>query len=264
MNPVDSTTPGGTHRHSQLARAELSLAASLIIFLTAATLPYTWLIEHFGYDDILREPAAVILQKFHAGGSPLVLAWFAFAMSSLLFIPVARGFQHLLAAHRSSDDGAAVLGIASALAQALGLMRWVLVVPALAATYVNAQVSQASRDATVVIFDAAHRYGGMVLGELIGQLLLAGWTGLAAWSLYRTRAVPRWLAGVGLLTLPFWLVGQTELLHDVVPAIPSVEVIPIAFMAWEAWLAAIAVSLLVNAWRSRFGSSNSRTRSFGR
>jgi len=51
----------------------------------AATLPYVWLIENFGYDDILREPAAVVLQRFNQGGSPLVLAWLAFAMSALLF-----------------------------------------------------------------------------------------------------------------------------------------------------------------------------------
>jgi hypothetical protein len=252
MKLTDSTThPGGAGRQPQVTQAELSLAVSLIVFLVAATLPYIWLIEHFGYDDILREPAAAILQKFHAGGAPLVLAWFAFAMSSLLFIPVARGFQRLLSAHWASDAGAAVLGIASAIAQAIGLLRWVLVVPALAATFADAQSSQATRDATLVIFDAVHRYGGMVLGELVGQLLLAGWTGLVALALYRSRAVPRWLAGIGFLTLPFWLVGQTELLHGVVPAVPSIEVIPIAFMAWEAWLAAIAVSLLVNAWRSR-------------
>jgi hypothetical protein len=256
MTPNRSTThQGGTDRHPQVTRAERSLAASLIVFLVAATLPYTWLIEHFGYDDILREPAGAILQKFHAGGAPLVMAWFAFAMSSLLFIPVARGFQRLLSAHWGSDTGASVLGIASAIAQAIGLLRWVLVVPALAATFADAQSSQATRDATLVIFDAVHRYGGMVLGEFIGQLLLAGWTGLVALALYRSRAVPRWLAGVGWLTLPFWLVGQTELLHGVVPAVPSIEVIPIAFMAWEAWLAAIAVSLLAQAWRARSGTA---------
>ena len=255
MNPIDSVIPSEPARQSRTVRAELTLATSLTLFLVAATLPYAWLIEHFGYDDILREPAAVILQKFHLGGAPLIIAWFAFAMSSLLFIPVARGFQELLSAHGTSDSGAAVLGIASAIAQAVGLLRWVLVVPALAATFVDAQSSQATREATVVIFDAVHRYGGMVLGELLGQLLLAGWTGLVALALYRSRAVPRWLAGAGLLTLPLWLLGQTELLHNVVPSVPSIEVIPLAFMAWEAWLAAIAVSLWSNAWRSRSGSS---------
>jgi hypothetical protein len=78
---------------------------------------------------------------------------------------------------------------------------------------------------------------------------------LVALALYKSRAVPRWLASIGFLTLPFWLVGQTELLHGVVPAVPSIEVIPIAFMSWEAWLAAIAVSLLVQAWRARSGKT---------
>jgi len=231
------------------ARASLGLA--LIVFLVAATLPYVWLIEHFGYDDILREPAAVILQRFQAGGAPLVLAWFGFAVSSLLFIPVARGFQRLLAAHGSSDDGSALLGIASAIAQAIGLLRWVLVVPALAVAFTDAQSSASTRDAIVVVFDAVHRYGGMVLGEFIGQILLASWTGLVSIQLLRTRAVPRWLAAVGLLTLPLWLVGQTELLHPVIPALPSIEVIPLAFMLWEGWLAALAVTLLIQAMQRR-------------
>lgn len=233
----------------QAERAALALAARLLVFLVAATLPYVWLIEHFGYDDILREPGAVILRGVQAGGAPLVLAWFAFAMSSLLFIPVALGFQRLLSAHGVPDHGALALGIASATAQAVGLLRWVLVVPALASTFTDAQTSQAVRDAIVVLFDTVHRYGGMVLGEMVGQLLLAGWTGLVANGLWRSRAVPRGLAAVGWATLPFWLIGQTELLHDVVPAVPSIEVIPIAFMAWEAWLAALAVSLLMTAWR---------------
>lgn len=239
-----------------IPHAERALAVRLIVFLVAATVPYVWLIEHFGYDDILREPAAVILQSFHAAGAPLVLAWLAFAMSSLLFIPVARGFHRLLSTHRASDDGAAMLGIASAIAQAIGLLRWVLVVPALAATYVDPFSSAATRDATLVIFDAVHRYGGMVLGEMVGQLLLAGWTGLVAVALYRARAVPRWLAAFGALTLPFWVIGQTELLHPVLPAVPAIEVIPLAFMAWEAWLAAIAVTLLLRSARSR--SRNAR------
>ena len=50
------------------------LAGAMLLFLVAATLPYSWLIEHFGYDDVLRQPAADILTKFHAGGAPLVLA----------------------------------------------------------------------------------------------------------------------------------------------------------------------------------------------
>lgn len=242
MNPAlphaSSTT---THK--------LSLGLALIVFIVAASLPYSWLIEHFGYDDILREPTAVILKNFHAGGAPLVFAWFGFAMSALLFIPVALATDRLLAAHGTASRGAVVLGVASATAQAIGLLRWVLVVPALAAGYADPAASVATRDAIAVVFDAVHHYGGMVIGEMVGQLLLAGWTALVTVQLYRSRTVPCWIAVAGALTLPLWLIGQTELLHLVVPAVPSIEVIPLAFMAWEAWLLVLGVALLVGAWR---------------
>jgi hypothetical protein len=229
----------------------LRLGLALLIFLVASIAPYIWLIENFGYDDILREPAAAILTAFHDGGTPLVLAWFGFAMSALLFIPVALGFARLCEFQQVAAGGAVVLGVTSAIAQAAALLRWVLVVPSLAATFVDPDQSAATRDAVLVVFDAVHRFGGMVVGEMVGQLLLAGWTGLTALRLWRTRVVPRWLAAAGALTLPLWLVGQTELLHAVAPAVPSIEVIPLAFMAWEAWLIALAAMLINSGWRIR-------------
>ena len=242
-----------TTRSPQTVTAMRLLASGLVAFLVAATLPYVWLIENFGYDDILREPAAVVLQRFNQGGSPLVLAWLAFAMSALLFIVVVHCFNRLFDVQRISDRGTTILGIGSSLAQAIGLLRWVLVVPGLAATYVDPATTPATREATLVVFDAVHRYGGMVLGEMVGQLLLAAWTGLVSIRLVRSGLVPRWLAAAGLLTIPLWVVGQTELIHSVVPAVPAVEVIPLAFMGWEAWLAALAVALWVGAWRSGVG-----------
>lgn len=241
------------------AAAKWQLGAALVVFLVAATVPYVWLIEHFGYDDILREPAAVVLQRFDQGGSGLVLAWFAFAMSALLFVVVARGFNRLFDAHGVGDRGATVLGIGSALAQTIGLLRWVFVIPGLAATFVDPATSPASREATLVVFDAVHRYGGMVLGEMVGQLLLAAWTALVAVQLYRSGIVPRWLSAAGLLTIPFWVLGQTELLHGVVPDLPAIEVIPLAFMGWEAWLAALAVALLLGARRDKAGRPDGRS-----
>jgi hypothetical protein len=248
-----------TDHQTRKAAAKLKLAATVVVFLVAATLPYVWLIEHFGYDDILRAPAGTVLQRFHGGGAPLVLAWFAFAMSALLFIAVVRSFNSLFDAHCVHDRGTAVLGIVSAVAQAIGLLRWVLVVPGLAATYTGPASTAASRDAVIVVFDAVHRYGGMVLGEMIGQLLLAAWTALVAMQLYRSAIVPRWLAATGLLTIPLWLLGQTELLHGVIPGVPAIEVIPLAFMGWEAWLAAIAATLLIGAWRDGASLSERRT-----
>lgn len=70
------------------------LAAGLtLLFLVSATVPYVWLITHFGYDDILREPTAVILRSVHAGGAPLVWAWLLMIALALLVTLLRGGGQ---------------------------------------------------------------------------------------------------------------------------------------------------------------------------
>ncbi|MBC7941733.1 MAG: hypothetical protein H7Z19_18595 [Chitinophagaceae bacterium] len=41
-------------RTAASAALQIRLASAILLFLAAATLPYLWLIGHFGYDDILR------------------------------------------------------------------------------------------------------------------------------------------------------------------------------------------------------------------
>ena len=164
------------------------LALAIVLFLVAANVPYAWLIANFGYDDILREPAARILEAFSDGGAALVLAWLAFSVGALLFIPVALEFRRMLAGQGVDGGAAAILGIGSAIAQATGLLRWVLVVPSLAAAYVQPGASDSAREAIVVAFDVVHRFGGMIVGELLGQLLLAAWTALTAGRCGRPRS----------------------------------------------------------------------------
>lgn len=70
------------------------LAAGLtLLFLVSATVPYVWPITHFGYDDILREPTAVILRSVHAGGAPLVWAWLLMIALALLVTLLRGGGQ---------------------------------------------------------------------------------------------------------------------------------------------------------------------------
>lgn len=231
------------------------LAAVVAVFIVAANVPYAWLIENFGYDDILRDSTATILRTFVQGGDALVLAWLAFAAGALLFIPVVLALRHLLLERGIDDGGASILGVAAAVAQSTGLLRWVLVVPALATTYADPASSEAMRAAVVATFESNHRFGGMVIGEMVGQLLLAGWTVMTVRHLLRARLIPAWLSHAGAIVPALWLIGQTELLHQVVPGIPSLEVAPIAFMAWEAWLVAVAAFILLRAWRTAASAS---------
>jgi hypothetical protein len=104
---------------------------------------YTMLARSFDYPDILRRPTAEVLGRFGAGGSPLILTWWGFAMSAVLLAPAA-----VLVSIAFADANATVLslataiGVLAALVQFLGLIRWPLAVPHLARTV-------AAPDATV-------------------------------------------------------------------------------------------------------------------
>jgi hypothetical protein len=235
-------------------------AVSVALFLIVANAPYAWLMANFGYDDILREPAGVILERFSQGGAPLRLAWLAFAIGALFFIPVALAFRALLGTQRVESGGAAILGVASAIAQAAGLLRWVLVVPALAAAYNDPSADQQVRQMLLITFETVHRFAGGVVGEMLGQLLLAGWTAMTVVQLARSALVPSWLVWIGAATPPLWVLGQSELLHDVVPAIPSIEVTPLAFMLWEAWLAMLAATVV---WRAVLAARQAAAKPLG-
>src|SRR5215218_334843 len=79
----------------------------------------------FDYPNVLRRPTAEILERFRSGGSRLVLLWWGFAMTAVLFAPLA-----VLVAASLGGASAVLLdlgvtvGVLAAAVQFLGLMRW--------------------------------------------------------------------------------------------------------------------------------------------
>jgi hypothetical protein len=95
-----------------------------------------------------------------------------------------------------------------------------------------------------VAYRVVHQYGGVVIGEQLGQVLLVGWTvGLAAAMVHSPLFKP-WVGWWGLLTAPLLLLGQSELLATVIPAMPVIESTPIGFILWELWLLVVGLTLL--------------------
>jgi hypothetical protein len=88
-----------------------------------------------------------------------------------------------------------------------------------------------------------HQYGGVVLGEHLGQILLLAWSiGIIA-ACWRAGGALKWTSLIGLVTIPLWIVGQTELFATVIPDLPVIEATPFAFMLWMVWLLALAGAL---------------------
>lgn len=189
-------------RQPALGTAAIALA---ILF----NLPYAILAVSFDYPAILRQPPAEVLVRFAEGGAGLVLTWYAFALAALALVPLAIGLAmtpRRLADQPAMTASAAIIGALAGLTQAIGLMRWVFVVPELARA--AASGDPASTAAAAHSFALIHAYGGVAIGEHLGQLLTALFVALLA--IIQWRESRRIAATLGVLTAPLLAFGTGE------------------------------------------------------
>ena len=230
--------------------AAIHAGIALAVVAVVANFPYAALIELFDYDDVLRRPAGEVLTLFSAGGTPLVLAWWTFALSAIGFaVAAALTGEALKGGKARLASWFTTFGVLSGIFQAVALLRWTFVIPNLAAAYAQSAEGSAERAAVVTTYEALNWFAGAGMGEHLGQFLLTVWTLGVGLALVRMDGAFRWIGAAGMATLPFWIVGQTELLAPSMPGLPVIEVIPYAFMAWEAWVLVLGVALIVKAVR---------------
>ncbi len=117
---------------------ELGAAILLIVVPIGFNLAFFELGRAFDYPTILRQPADVILRRFDAGGTGLLLRWQALLVTALAMLPLVALLGVTLGADPALTVTAVVVGSAAAVVQVLGLARWPFVVPELARRYVAA------------------------------------------------------------------------------------------------------------------------------
>jgi hypothetical protein len=105
---------------------------------------------------------------------------------------------------------ATVVGILAAVMHFLGLARWPFLVPGLARTYHDPASSQATREATVVIFESFHRYLGVAVGECLGYLFTGAWTLLVGVAMLQSFVFEAWLALPGIAIGLVLVAGSLE------------------------------------------------------
>jgi hypothetical protein len=127
----------------------------------------------FDYPNILRKEPDEILRRFAAGGSGLLLRWHALPISAPGMLPLVALLAVVLAAPTALTVLAIVIGVAAALVQVLGLVRWPFAVPELARHYIAAEGddAEATRRTIAVTFAILHRLFGVGIGEHLGYLL---------------------------------------------------------------------------------------------
>src|SRR3954470_7270991 len=227
-------------RRLRLTTGGLFVAGALAFGAAATVLSST-----FDWPDILREPADVVLPSFVAGGTSLVWTWFATAWTyAILIVPI------LLLPTVLGRRGDPVLRVAtyvgatSVVLSLIGFLRWVFVVPPLADSYVNGDaVTRAAVDAA---WTAQHQFGGALLGEHLGQLLVIAWSVTLSVIILRSRVLPRWLGVAGLVVSALYLTNQGDILATPLPGFPVWDLGGlIGSTTWGLWVAALGVTVLL-------------------
>jgi hypothetical protein len=193
----------------------------------------------FGYPDVLQLPPQQALARF-AEESPLVPGLFVvLAAAAGLLAPVAIGTARVAGPGRWRRT-VVVAGLGAALVQVVGLLRWPLLVPGLAATATDPSASAAARGAAGERFDQLGAVLGGVIGEAGGYVLTALFTVALVRALQERFRLSRLQRVLGLGSVPLVLAGLLVPL-----GVPGADTANFAgYVVWSAWCVVLGARLV--------------------
>ncbi|MEP7318868.1 MAG: DUF4386 domain-containing protein [Panacibacter sp.] len=225
-------------------KTEKTIRWLLIAGAVGVLIPYTMLTIIFEYPDILRQDTAIILTKFHEGGSKLIWTWFAFALIGLPLVPAYIRIGQKLENKSPLVRTATTIGVIGLIVQMIGLLRWTFVVPVLANSYVTA-TDVSTKAAAIMAFKTIHQFAGVILGEHLGQLFTIIWTVLISISFARLKLFAKWVNVLGFVSAFIYLLAQAELFATVMPGFPVWDMAGfIGSTLWLVWLLIVGVKFL--------------------
>jgi hypothetical protein len=217
-------------------------AALLLLAAVLANVAFTVLGTVFNYPDVLNEPAGEVLAAFRRSQG-VVSTWFlVLAGSAALLAPIALGVGRMSSSRTMRI--AVRVGVAAAVVQVIGLLRWPILVPGFAADAASGDpaVASAARDA----FTTASALLGTAIGETAGYVLTASWTLLVVSALGRGYA-GRWFRALGVGSAVLVFAGVLSPLG--LPVIDTANFV--GYILWSAWLVAFAALIVRDDRRAR-------------
>jgi hypothetical protein len=236
-------------------KAEKVIGYLLVSGAVGVFIPYTLLTLTFNYPGILRQESGMILTQFHQGGSPLIYTWLAFALLGLPLLVAYSLIGQKLETTMPQIKWVTTIGIISGVVHITGLLRWVFVVPVLARDFVNTS-SPSKQEAIEISFKLIHQFGGVLLGEHLGQLFTVIWTVFISFALLKVNLIPKWLAWWGCIASLIYFLAQAELLATVIPGFPVIDMAGfIGSTLWLLWIILVGVKF-IEAAKRKFNIDN--------
>jgi Domain of unknown function (DUF4386) len=213
------------------------LAESLLIFI-----PLTVLGSAINWPQSLGDPADKMLPLIVQNASAVRFGYLVYLLYSILFGVVALLLVRVLSQEKSNSVWLRIatgFAIASMITRCLGIIRWLVAMPALALLYVDPSISIATRESIAVVYRFLNDYAGSV-GEVLGVSLFAGlWLVIVSLKIFQTRVLPSWLGFLGLVSATLLFVQLAELFGIDLGAFISVSV-----SVLHLWFLAIGIALL--------------------
>lgn len=242
-------------------KATTVTGALVIASAVVANLAFAVLGTAFDYPEILHAPADEVLGRFAA--DPLLIGgtFALLALGAAMLGPIAlRLPSHFPAGPIGTMS--AVVGVAAATVQVVGLLRWPFIVPWIAASLPS--TSGRDRDALLETFATLNAVLGQAIGEMLGYLLTTAWTVLVIVALRRSGAIGRLIAVLGIASAALILTGV--LVPVGVPFADRANFI--GYVLWSVWLVALGITVIVRGRRmssatpgvgAGFGAASART-----
>ena len=197
------------------------VACLIVAAVVLANAAFIGLGSVFDYPDVLQEPAEEILTSFRADEGIIITFFILLALSAALLAPIAL----ILGRQIPGDLGrwSVRVGIAAAIVQVVGLLRWPLIVPFLA-----------DRDDTDA-FETVHTLFGTIVGETLGYALTATWTILIIRG-FAQHLAGRWFSFLGYVAAALIALGILVPLD--VPGADFANFL--GYVIWSLWLLVFA------------------------
>ena len=220
--------------------ARRTVAGLLATAAVLAIAGFTALGSIFDYPAVLKHPAAQILASFREHQSGVTTWFLVLTVSAALLAPAGILLGRLTGG--SLGRTIAIVGVAAAVVQVVGLSRWVLLIPGVSADALDPATAGDAEQR----FEALHFWLGTIVGETIGYALTATFTVLVVGAV----AAPVWVRILGYASAALIATG---VLIPVGVGVASLSNFA-GYVLWCLWLIVMAVVL----WRAS-GSTPART-----